>query len=128
MIPINYTKDQVEKIFSEAIKAAIPARESKTQELLKKMKEKGRKEEDQCGLSWLNVDEEFCRIVHAMELPGIRTNYNPNTITKFFSSPRIYLEQVIDTQRIGASLAGLEAAAKILNKYGIKAEQEGMLD
>ena len=123
------------KILAEAIAAGIAAREAKMAELFKEAEEKDWPQYN-CGFSWMNIDPEICVQVHALGLPRVATNYPshscsfPELVIKDLSAEgaKLYLQEVSDYQCLSTSLAGLEAAAEVLHKYGLTARAEGMLD
>jgi hypothetical protein len=135
----NMTREQLQAVLQEAIAAGVAARQAETQALLQKAREAGRRDEDQCGWSWLDIDAAgYQQLKHLatgknragyykcerLDIPGGSIEFDPERLYPY----RLYLTEVSSYQHIYASLAGLTAAAGVLAKYGITAEQHGYLD
>ena len=114
----------LEDILKEAIATGVAAREAKTAELQQKAAQEGRRDEDLCGWSWINIDTHTFEKLQGLSLTGVRVGHDGDAT----SSCKLYLEDVSHYQRLLASLVGLEAAATSIRSHGIKADQEGMLD
>jgi hypothetical protein len=115
---------ELEEILKEAIATGVAAREAKTAELQQKAARDGRRDEDLCGWSWINIDTHTFEKLQGLSLPGVRVDDAGDAV----SPCKLYLEAVSDYHCLFASLVGLEAAATYIRSHGIKADQAGMLD
>ncbi len=114
----------LEDILKEAIATGVAAREATTAELQQKAAQEGRRGEDLCGWSWINIDTHTFEKLRGLSLTGVRVGHDGDAT----SSCKLYLEDVSHYHHLLASLVGMEAAATSIRSHGIKADQEGMLD
>ena len=114
---------ELEAILREAIATGVAAREAKTAELQQKAARDGRRDEDLCGWSWINIDMHTFAKLQRLSLTGVRVDGDGDSV----SPCKLYLEEGSNYHCLFASLVGLEAAARYIRSHGIKADQEGML-
>jgi hypothetical protein len=115
---------KLEEILKEAIAAGVAAREAKTAEMKRTAARDGRRDEDICGWSWINIDTHTFEKLQGLSLAGVRVDDDGDAVNPC----KLYLEDVSHYHCLLASLVGLEAAATSIRSHGIKADQQGMLD
>ncbi len=111
-------------ILKEAIAIGVASREAKTADLKQQTAREGRRDEDLCGWSWINIDTHTFEKLQRLSLIGVRVANDGDAV----SPCKLYLEDVSHYHCLLASLVGLEAAAASIRSHGIKADQAGMLD
>jgi len=114
----------LEEILTEAMATGVAAREAKTAELKQQAAREGRRDEELCGWSWINIDTHTFEKLQELSLTGVRVDDDGDAV----SPCKLYLDDVSHYHCLLASLVGLEAAATYIRSHGIKAEQAGMLD
>jgi hypothetical protein len=115
---------ELEDILKQAIATGVAARDSKTAELKQHAAREGRRDEDLCGWSWINIDTHTFKKLQGLSLAGVRVDNDGDAV----GPCKLYLEDVSNYHCLFASLVGLEAAATYIRSHGIRANQEGMLD
>lgn len=118
----------LEMALKEAIAAGIKARDSETAELMEEARRKGWSQEDICGWSWIDIDLETFRNIIWLGLSGVRVTCSLRQPGFIAEDTQLYLDHVSDCQRFSASMAGMKAAAEVLQRHGIRAKENGMLD
>jgi hypothetical protein len=116
---------ELRAILQEAVDAGVAAAEAATTVLLQEARQKGRQDEDSCGWVWLELDPDLLKQIHQMNIPTIGTSYNTAAIVEDY---KLHLNDVTNYQRMSASSKGIEAAAKVLEKHGIRSHVKGMAD
>lgn len=121
----RFTSEELRQILEEATAAGIIARERETKRLLQMAKDEGSKQEDSCGWVWLILDHKLLQHIHKLNISNVSTSYNTMAIVEDF---KLHLKDVSDYQRMSASLRGIEAAAAVLEKHGIRSRVGSMAD
>ena len=113
---MNYTKEQVVAIVSEAKQAARAAADKYFQEQL------GGRDQGCCGFAWVEIFgiKGNTKMGKTLKAAGVRQDYN-RTFTIWNPSEH-------GTQNIDTTAAGAYAAARVFEKYGFQAYAGSRLD
>lgn len=121
----SFADKELRAILEEATNAGVAARGSATEALLQDAKRHGLRNEDSCGWVWLELDPALLKQIHQLNIPNVNTSYNTTAVVE---DSKLYLRNVADYQRMSASLTGIKAAAKVLEKHGINSTVGSMAD
>jgi hypothetical protein len=121
----SFTEMELRAILEEAINAGVAAREKHTGVLLEEAQRQGLSDEDSCGWVWLELDPALLKQIEQSKIPNVTTSYNTTARVEDF---KLHFKDIADYQRMSASFRGIEAAANILEKYGINSTVESMAD